>query len=152
MEFFILWVILVIAVGIIAGSKNRSAFGWVALSVILTPLVGIILLCLPTKEASVTSNSQAKVFSIDNETKKCPVCAEAIKLEAKKCHYCGEEFNDVEVKRQVDARRVELARLAEGKKQCPECKSWDVYRTVLWTGTAADYCPHCKKPLKKMRK
>jgi hypothetical protein len=36
-------------------------------------------------------------FSLDNETKQCPACAETIKLKATICKYCRREFSDEEV-------------------------------------------------------
>ncbi len=41
------------------------------------------------------------------DTKKCPICAEIIKLEAIKCRFCGESFDPAEVARQVAQARNE---------------------------------------------
>lgn len=40
-------------------------------------------------------------------TKKCPVCAETIKLEAIKCRFCGELFDSRDVARQVSSANTE---------------------------------------------
>lgn len=37
----------------------------------------------------------------DDRTKKCPACAETIKLEAIKCRFCGEKFDPAEVAKQI---------------------------------------------------
>lgn len=93
-------------------------------------------------------------LSLENMTKKCPACAETIKLEAKKCRFCGEEIDPEEIERQLAIHRAEqadaIAKQKEGKKQCPECKSWDVYQTMLKDGGMGDYCPNCQKSLKAM--
>jgi len=36
-------------------------------------------------------------FSVENEIKKCPACAEKIKLEASTCRYCKKEFLDDQI-------------------------------------------------------
>ena len=59
--------------------------------------------------------TQEGEIALDTETKKCPMCAETIKLEALKCRFCGEEFDSGEVAKQVEARKSELAREREGK-------------------------------------
>ncbi len=78
---------------------------------------------------------------MENLTKKCPACAEIIKLEAKKCHFCGKEM-DLD-----DAIADALAKYKEGKKQCSTCKKWDIYKTMAENYGMSDYCPHCKKAL-----
>ena len=44
-------------------------------------------------------------FNIDDENKKCPKCAELIKLESKKCMYCGQSFSE---KQKQDALKERL--------------------------------------------
>jgi len=44
-------------------------------------------------------------FNIDDENKKCPKCAELIKLESKKCRYCGQSFSE---KQNQDALKERL--------------------------------------------
>lgn len=43
MDIFIWWIILSILAGWIAGNKGRSSFGIFLLSLVLSPLVGIIV-------------------------------------------------------------------------------------------------------------
>jgi hypothetical protein len=48
MNIFVFWLLLALVVGIAAGSRGRSGFGWFILAVILSPLIGLILvLVLP---------------------------------------------------------------------------------------------------------
>ena len=103
MEVGIVWLIFTIAVGALANAKNRSVVGWVALSFFFSPLVGIILLCLPKlpEVVSVLAETHSEEELLEAESKKCPTCAESVKLEAIKCRFCGEEFDPGEVESQV---------------------------------------------------
>jgi hypothetical protein len=165
MKFGISWLIVVVIVGALAHAKNRSVAGWMALSILFPLIVGIILLCLPTiEEVAVTPikpilPSQAAGSSdtdtlLDQETKKCPFCAELIKLEAKKCRFCAEKFHPDEVERQIETRRVEfadrLAKQREGKTQCPQCDNWDLRWATIEDGGVGHWCDNCKKSLKAM--
>jgi hypothetical protein len=92
------------------------------------------------------------VFSLNEVTKKCPFCAETVKIEALKCRFCGEIFDPEDVARQVAACQAQidadLEKLKAGKKFCPSCGHWDViHGAALPDGSFGDWCPHCQRPV-----
>ena len=158
MEVGIVWLIFTIPVGVIANAKNRSVISWVALSFFFSPLVGIILLCLPElpEVVSVLAETISEEELFEAESKKCPACAERVKLEAIKCRFCGEEFDPGEVESQVAEKRAEIKKLLElekereGKKRCPQCGNWDTRWATIEDGGVGHWCDNCKKSLKAM--
>ena len=82
MEIVIGWMVLSLVAGIIASSKNRSGFGYCFLSLILSPVVGLLLaIGLP------------KIVELDPVAySRCPDCKERVIKGARKCKHCGLEL------------------------------------------------------------
>lgn len=109
-------------------------------------------------------------ISLEKGRKNCPSCAETIKLEAKKCPFCGHAFDPNEVNQQVANRRLKLEerRLEQeiekqerekferemeeaGIRQCPMCGKWEMRRgAVIEDGSIGDWCSNCNMSLQKM--
>jgi hypothetical protein len=76
----VVWLLLSCLVAAYANRRFRSGIGFFFLSLFLSPLVGFIL------AAAGRSDPQRRGL------KKCSVCAELIKVEAVKCHFCQHDF------------------------------------------------------------
>lgn len=112
---FIQAVVFAVLSAIVASDKNRSAAGWSILG-FLFGLFGFIAAIVvsegeeetqPDREKQSSSKeghlpSTAREFDPDEHDKKCPDCAEYIKLEARVCKHCGHEFSDEEVEQQIE--------------------------------------------------
>jgi len=166
MIYLIIWILFGIGCAIAASNKNRSAAGWFFLGILLGPfgLIFILLLSPLTASASkaltpLPPDALRQVLptseiSLGEENKKCPACAEIIKLEALKCRFCGEALDPQTVARQVEERRAALAddleKRTAGKVKCPCCGQWDVYRATIEDGGQGHWCPNCKISLEKL--
>lgn len=82
MELFLFWVICGIAAAAVASSKGRSGFGWFVLGIFLGPFALLMVGFMPKLEPE----------KINQDTRKCPFCAEFIKPEAKVCKHCGRDL------------------------------------------------------------
>jgi len=90
------WLIGAILVGAYASSKGRSAIGYFALSVILTPVLGIIIAV--AAEPDIDKLEERAILA--GKHRKCPYCAELVRMEASICKHCGKAIAKiVELKR-----------------------------------------------------
>lgn len=76
----VIWLILSYAAAAWAKSKGRSQIGFFLLSLLLSPLVGLILVAV--------GGSNPERMGLQQ----CPQCAEWVKTEALKCRFCGKDF------------------------------------------------------------
>jgi|GEM_PF-1389355 hypothetical protein len=113
MEIVFLWFMFAVVAGVAASSRGRSGFGWFVLSVLLSPLIGILLvLVLPNLRtqqqaaqlaaaAAAASARPAEPVITEATHRKCPACAEWVLRDAFKCKHCGHDLITEDVKRSL---------------------------------------------------
>jgi hypothetical protein len=104
MEFIIIWFLLAGLVGYAASKKGRSEIAYFLLSLLLSPLVGFLILLVAGDDEEGTLQR--------GELKKCPYCAELIKIEAIKCKHCGADLNsEIKLKAERSITSEDIARM-----------------------------------------
>lgn len=94
MEIFVGWIVFSIVAGWVASSKGRSGFGVFLLSLILSPLVGLIV-AFAMQRGDALQQAAAARSGVAGGFRKCPFCAEVVKAEAVKCKHCGSALDPV---------------------------------------------------------
>lgn len=86
---FLIWLLGAVFVSWLATTFNRSFWSYFFLSFFLTPILGLIVLL-----------AKGKI------EKKCPKCAEGVKLDAMICKHCGHSFDPIIIKEKVSKEKV----------------------------------------------
>jgi hypothetical protein len=74
---------------------------------------------------------------INEDSKKCPICAEMIKYEAIKCRFCNHAFDSIEANAVCSDIKERVSHADPAF--CPECKKCDSYVDA----SGEFYCPNC---------
>ncbi len=94
MEIFFFWFIFALLVGLYARKKGRSGIGFFFLSVLLSPLLGLLIALVVDEQRDTVEARQLDYGGLQ----KCPFCAELIKSEAIVCKHCGRDLPTLEDK------------------------------------------------------
>lgn len=83
----VFWLGLCAAVGVYASKKGRSGPGFFALAFLLSPIIGgVIALAVKADQAELDRRA------LREGMRKCPQCAELVRVDARKCRYCGSDL------------------------------------------------------------
>ncbi|MCX5817807.1 MAG: zinc ribbon domain-containing protein [Proteobacteria bacterium] len=89
MEILFIWFLFGIVAAVIANSRGRGGCGWFIIGTLLGPFA-LIVAFLPS--ATQKAMDKAAERGEYGKFKKCPFCAEIVKIEAVKCKHCGSEL------------------------------------------------------------
>ncbi|TKB50026.1 zinc ribbon domain-containing protein [Ferrimonas aestuarii] len=84
MFMIVIWLALAGFVGWYASGKGRPGFLFFIISLILSPLIGLIIAIVIGPNTAVVEKEALSSGSVI----KCPSCAELVKSEAKICKHC----------------------------------------------------------------
>jgi len=97
MTFILLWLACGVISAMVASSKGRNSGGWFLIGILLGPigLLGAVGVGNRTEERKTYSGLQS------GKLRKCPVCAEAIQREARKCRFCASDVEPLPTQRGI---------------------------------------------------
>jgi hypothetical protein len=90
MELFVVaaWLLACCFVAAIASGRGRSAVGYFSLSLVLSPLFGLIVVLVVGPNRRSLEMEQLR----SGTSRRCPFCAEVVRSEAIVCRFCGRDL------------------------------------------------------------
>ncbi|MCX8514462.1 MAG: hypothetical protein RL017_41 [Pseudomonadota bacterium] len=85
----LLYFLLAIAVGVYASGKGKSAYSFLFLSLIFTPLIGWLFALIASPDPSIIRANKLKT----GKYFACPYCREVISAKVSNCNFCGKEVH-----------------------------------------------------------
>lgn len=130
MEFIIIigWIILSFFVASFAKNKGRSFGGFLALALIISPIIALIV-------AAIVKDESEKIALKAGDLRKCPYCAETIKSVASVCKHCGKELPELPKEEVKEQKKTEVF------ITCKECGKESFY--------TENKCAFCSTPFDK---
>ena len=89
--FVAAWIMLGVGCATIATSKNRTENGWMLLGLAFGIFAFIVIAFLPPCRVVFTKDGNRKLLKTTKPEpeKQCHACAEYIKVQARRCRFCG---------------------------------------------------------------
>lgn len=109
---FFFWFLFAVGVGVLASNRGRSGVGWFLLSMLISPLLGLLFVAV-SKDLAKAAREAADRPGADTHVK-CAQCAEWVLPEAKVCKHCGAAL--VPVTGFQARRQVKSAEEAKGQR------------------------------------
>lgn len=143
MEWVVLWLFFAVLVALLARKRGRSSGIWFFLAIVLSPIgAGLLVLILQDLSGPMTVRVIAEekpavapmprsggLYAAAASEKKCPDCAEMVKVEARICRHCRYEFPPVEASkgqaagpRGIDALPMPGVEDGAASKICSACQ------------------------------
>lgn len=84
----VLWIAFSFVPALIAQNKGRSGGGYLLLSLLLSPLIGLLFALVARADPVALEKRTMQTGGM----RKCPFCAELVKKEAIVCRHCGKDL------------------------------------------------------------